>query len=303
MSLAILILWPYLRLGHGTCTDFESTAPFNQTAIEAQLIFAKIFVPKIAARLNADLAPVVLSIAETIQIMDLCPFSTVASPEGAVSPFCSLFTTDEWHSYNYYSTLGKYSRYRESFTLMSQCTKLTFREILRFRRWQCFRFHSRRGICQWDHCAYDQRVSARYFHHKQHLGWRSSNFPSWSRSPCLRRLQPRLRHHLYSFRSEPVQWFPPIVKHHDPRWKLHERLFGCIHSTIWSKSLYWENAMQRDQRGIGASRRQRSRCAFGWLRSGSSRTLRPDGFYWRLEVCPRWWQVCGLLHLVVYMSI
>ena len=114
----MLILWCFLRLGHGTCTDFETKAPFNQTATEAQLTFAKIFVPPIAARLNADLAPTVLSIAETIQIMELCPFNTVASPEGAISPFCNLFTSDEWNSYNYYSTLGKYFRYQNLHVLV-----------------------------------------------------------------------------------------------------------------------------------------------------------------------------------------
>ena len=106
------MLLGFLRLGHGTCTNFESSAPYNQTAIEAQLKFANVFVPPIAARLNADLAPTVLSIAEVIQLMELCPFSTVANPGGAVSPFCSLFTTDEWHSYDYYSTLGKYFLYQ-----------------------------------------------------------------------------------------------------------------------------------------------------------------------------------------------
>jgi len=44
-------------------------------------------------------------------MMDLCPFNTVASPTGEISPFCSLFTESEWHSYNYYQTLGKYYGY------------------------------------------------------------------------------------------------------------------------------------------------------------------------------------------------
>ena len=39
--------------------------------------------------------------------MDLCPFGTVANPGGAISPFCDLFTVDEWHQYSYYQTLGK----------------------------------------------------------------------------------------------------------------------------------------------------------------------------------------------------
>lgn len=43
--------------------------------------------------------------------MDLCPFNTVANPDGAVSPFCDLFTADEWRQYGYYQTLGKYYGY------------------------------------------------------------------------------------------------------------------------------------------------------------------------------------------------
>lgn len=86
------------------------------------MTFAKVFVPPIAARINADLAPTVLSISEVIQLMELCPFSTVADPEGRVSPFCGLFTTDEWHSYNYYSTLGQYPTSRSSISHMYQRT-------------------------------------------------------------------------------------------------------------------------------------------------------------------------------------
>lgn len=43
--------------------------------------------------------------------MDLCPFNTVASPIGAISPFCNLFSRDEWRQYDYYQTLGKYYGY------------------------------------------------------------------------------------------------------------------------------------------------------------------------------------------------
>lgn len=43
--------------------------------------------------------------------MDLCPFNTVASPTGDISPFCDLFTASEWQQYDYYQTLGKYYGY------------------------------------------------------------------------------------------------------------------------------------------------------------------------------------------------
>lgn len=101
----------YTSLNHGLCTDFETKPPYNTIASAAQKNFASIFLPPITARLNADLAPVVLSATETIYIMDLCPFNTVASPIGAISPFCNLFSRDEWRQYDYYQTLGKYYGY------------------------------------------------------------------------------------------------------------------------------------------------------------------------------------------------
>ena len=40
--------------------------------------------------------------------MDICPFENVATPNGAISPFCSLFTDDEWVSYEFLQDLDKY---------------------------------------------------------------------------------------------------------------------------------------------------------------------------------------------------
>lgn len=45
--------------------------------------------------------------------MDLCPFDTVASSIGRMSPFCNLFLDAEWPQYNYYQSLGKYYGYVE----------------------------------------------------------------------------------------------------------------------------------------------------------------------------------------------
>jgi hypothetical protein len=43
--------------------------------------------------------------------MDMCPFDTLASSTAKVSPFCRLFTEEEWHQYDYYQSLGKYYGY------------------------------------------------------------------------------------------------------------------------------------------------------------------------------------------------
>lgn len=97
-------------LNHDLCTTFEN-GPDSKIADSAQKTWASVFVPAIQKRLNNDLAGANLTTTEVIYMMDLCPFNTVGSPDGAVSPFCALFTEQEWHQYNYYETLNKYYGY------------------------------------------------------------------------------------------------------------------------------------------------------------------------------------------------
>lgn len=97
-------------LNHGLCTEFEE-GPDSNIAENAQSTWAKVFVPPIQSRLNSDLQGANLTITETVYMMDMCPFNTVASPSGAISSFCDLFTEQEWHQYSYYQTLNKYYGY------------------------------------------------------------------------------------------------------------------------------------------------------------------------------------------------
>ncbi|KAF2212148.1 hypothetical protein CERZMDRAFT_67834 [Cercospora zeae-maydis SCOH1-5] len=97
-------------LNHGLCTQFE-IGPCSTIADKAQKTWADIFVPPIQKRINKDLGGTSLSATDIIYLMDLCPFNTVASPNGTISPFCDLFTEEEWHQYNYYETLNKYYGY------------------------------------------------------------------------------------------------------------------------------------------------------------------------------------------------
>ncbi|KIX93775.1 uncharacterized protein Z520_10399 [Fonsecaea multimorphosa CBS 102226] len=97
-------------LNHALCTEFENGTD-SEIADDAQDAWAKIFIPPIQARLNSGLPGANLSIGQTVDIMDLCPFNTVANDDGTISPFCALFTESEWHSYGYYQTLGKYYGY------------------------------------------------------------------------------------------------------------------------------------------------------------------------------------------------
>ena len=94
-------------LDHGLCTKFENNKNLN-IRNDAQRKWQSIFMPPIAARLNQNLPGANLTMSDAEYIMDLCPFNTVASSTGAISPFCSLFTIEEWHQYDYYQSLGKY---------------------------------------------------------------------------------------------------------------------------------------------------------------------------------------------------
>ncbi|KAH0848109.1 3-phytase A [Fonsecaea pedrosoi] len=97
-------------LNHALCTEFENGTA-GDIGNDAQEAWAKIFIPPIQARLNAGLPGANLSMDQTVDMMDLCPFNTVANDDGIISPFCALFTEAEWHSYGYYQTLGKYYGY------------------------------------------------------------------------------------------------------------------------------------------------------------------------------------------------
>ncbi|KAF4553121.1 3-phytase B-like protein [Elsinoe fawcettii] len=96
-------------LNHDLCTSFES-GPYSTIASDAQAKWASIFVPPIQTRLNTDLSTN-LTQTDVISLMDLCPFTTVASPTGTLSPFCALFTTTEFQSYAHYESLNKYYGY------------------------------------------------------------------------------------------------------------------------------------------------------------------------------------------------
>ncbi|ROT40589.1 3-phytase A [Sodiomyces alkalinus F11] len=99
-------------LSHGLCSEFEE-GPFSRLGGEAQTEWRDVFMPPVAARVNAHLPGANLTHSELVYLMDLCPFSTVADPDLTLSPFCGLFTLDEWRDYDYYQTVGKYYAYNE----------------------------------------------------------------------------------------------------------------------------------------------------------------------------------------------
>ncbi|KAI2635071.1 histidine phosphatase superfamily [Xylaria nigripes] len=95
-------------LSPSTCPAFREGP---DTGHDAQEIWANIFVPPITDRVSENLPGVNLSDSDIIHLMDMCPFDTVANKNGRLSPFCNLFSSDEWESFDYYQSLGKWYGY------------------------------------------------------------------------------------------------------------------------------------------------------------------------------------------------
>ncbi|KAF8837295.1 acid phosphatase [Paxillus ammoniavirescens] len=65
-----------------------------------------VFAPTIADRINSEAPGAKLKKKDIVNLMSLCPFDTVAYE--APSPWCDIFTSDEWASYEYYGDLTDY---------------------------------------------------------------------------------------------------------------------------------------------------------------------------------------------------
>lgn len=91
-----------------TCNALENEAPFSTLSDEQAATWTAIYTPNITARLNANIPTASLNNNDTVAMMDLCTFETVATANGAVSPFCTLFTEDEWVSYSFLQSIDKY---------------------------------------------------------------------------------------------------------------------------------------------------------------------------------------------------
>ncbi|ODA76672.1 hypothetical protein RJ55_07943 [Drechmeria coniospora] len=94
-------------LDHGTCPAFEN-GPNSAHAREKQKVWGDIWATPIRERLNSKLPGAGLTVQDTIFMMDLCPFDTVATAGATMSMFCGLFSADEWHGYDYFGSLGKW---------------------------------------------------------------------------------------------------------------------------------------------------------------------------------------------------
>jgi hypothetical protein len=97
-------------LSYGLCTAFQNGWP-SHTEKEAKGAWVDIFTTPLLERLQKDLPGAYLEKSDVLIFLDLCPFETVASPTGKISPFCHLFTQEEWKHFDYYESLGKWYGY------------------------------------------------------------------------------------------------------------------------------------------------------------------------------------------------
>lgn len=93
-------------LDHGACPKFED----SDLGRNIKENYTDVFVPAIRQRLESDIPGITLSNTDVVYLMDMCAFDTVALTPTAnkLSPFCDLFTVDEWARYNYKQSLDKY---------------------------------------------------------------------------------------------------------------------------------------------------------------------------------------------------
>ena len=97
-------------LDHGTCVSFED-GPSSELADTKRAAWRDVWAKPIRERLNRKLPGADLTLEEAVFMMDLCPFNSVAHDKATHSPFCRLFSKEEWRQYDYDSSLNKWYGY------------------------------------------------------------------------------------------------------------------------------------------------------------------------------------------------
>ncbi|KAG6075251.1 hypothetical protein E4U30_004174 [Claviceps sp. LM220 group G6] len=97
-------------LHHGNCGAFEDGL-HSETLYKPSNAWLKMWATPVMNRLNKKMPGANLTLEETVYMMDLCPFNTVASRQKVPSSFCRLFSKQEWQSYSYYQSLRKWHTY------------------------------------------------------------------------------------------------------------------------------------------------------------------------------------------------
>ncbi|KAG5982417.1 hypothetical protein E4U55_001924 [Claviceps digitariae] len=97
-------------LDHGNCKAFED-ARHSSLAGEQKKAWRKIWATPVMNRLNKQLPGANISLEDTVNLMDLCPFNTVTTVKTRLSRFCQLFSQQEWDAYEYYESVDKWYAY------------------------------------------------------------------------------------------------------------------------------------------------------------------------------------------------
>ncbi|KAJ9667244.1 hypothetical protein H2201_002765 [Coniosporium apollinis] len=98
-----------VTLSHDLCDAYKHRD--RSISDEARETWASVFIPPIWTRLHRDLPgldSISLELSDIVLLMDLCPFETAASRTGAISPFCYLFSEQEWQQYSYFKSVNTY---------------------------------------------------------------------------------------------------------------------------------------------------------------------------------------------------
>ncbi|KAK2865051.1 hypothetical protein FQN49_003953 [Arthroderma sp. PD_2] len=93
----------------GGCAAFDD----DHSASQMSDRFRSTFIQPIVDRVNKHLPGANIEAGEIKHLMAMCPFDTVArTPDASeLSPFCHLFSHEEFRHYDYLETLGKYYGY------------------------------------------------------------------------------------------------------------------------------------------------------------------------------------------------
>ena len=97
-------------LNHGGCPEFEEGRR-SDLGRRKQNVWKELWTPSVRDRLNQKLPGVDFTLEETVYMMDLCPFNSVATTNVEKSDFCRLFSLEEWRDYDYFESVEKWYGY------------------------------------------------------------------------------------------------------------------------------------------------------------------------------------------------
>lgn len=97
-----------MSCGQGNCTLTNKMCPNAGEPSEQTDAWARIYGSPVAARLNSVAPGANLLPQDIPHLMPLCAFETVATEKK--SPFCAIFTQEEFQNFEYYADLEKYYR-------------------------------------------------------------------------------------------------------------------------------------------------------------------------------------------------